>query len=311
MSVSASGRRVEANSLKAAVSLGAEIGRVVRLTREGRDLVGLCPFHSERTPSFRVFADHYHCFGCGAHGDIFTWLMQMHRLSFVEAMAHLSGERTDRPAHVPPAPALSRRPDNTAERTELARRIWCDAVDPRGTPVEAYLRSRGLELPSEPVLRWHPRCPRKGGPLPAMVAKMTEPVTGEPSGVHRTFLQPDGSGKAPVEKPKMMLGNAGAVRLYEPETPGIGLAEGIETALAVAQRIGWGPIWAATSSEGVRSFPILPGVSLTLFADNDDAGLKAAQDCADRWTTALGAEVLIHIPPPGTDWDDATRRLAP
>ena len=55
-------------------NLAALIARSVFLQRSGRQWTGLCPFHAETTPSFVVFGDHYHCFGCGAHGDEAEWL---------------------------------------------------------------------------------------------------------------------------------------------------------------------------------------------------------------------------------------------
>lgn len=141
-----------------------------------------------------------------------------------------------------------------------------------------------------------------------MLALMTDPVTGEPCGVHRTFLLPDGSGKAPIDKPKMMLGPAGVIRLAEPICEGLGLAEGIETALAVMQAIGWGPVWAAGTRGGIERFPVLPGHCVTIFADGDTPGLKAARECAARWAAA-GHEALIHVAPDGQDWNDCARRI--
>jgi hypothetical protein len=60
------------------------------LRRETRaEFVALCPFHVEDTPSFRVYRDHAHCFGCGWHGDAITWLMERERMSFPGAVRHL------------------------------------------------------------------------------------------------------------------------------------------------------------------------------------------------------------------------------
>ena len=182
-------------------------------------------------------------------------------------------------------------PDH-ASTLELARRVWCEAVSPVGTLVETYLHHRGVRLSDAPVIRFHPNCLRKDGPLPAMVALMVDPVTGDPCGVHRTFLLRDGTGKAAVAKPKMMLGRAGVVRLVNLEEIGVGLgiAEGIETALTVMQRIGWGPVWAATSAGAIRSFPVFRATTLNIFADHDPrvsrlhgialpGGLKQVQRC--------------------------------
>ena len=66
----------------------------MKLTRKGREHLGLCPFHNEKTPSFTVSDEKsfYHCFGCGAHGDIFTFLIENDGLSFPEAVERLAAE---------------------------------------------------------------------------------------------------------------------------------------------------------------------------------------------------------------------------
>jgi CHC2 zinc finger/Toprim domain len=308
--------RVEADRLKAAVSIAVVIGETLPLTRTGRTLTALCPFHGDKTPSFHVYKDgHYHCFGCSAHGDVFSWLIRARGMSFCEAVEYLQGTRPTVRLSAPGGSgyAPNQRDDAEASRRseDAARRIWLEAIEPRGTLVEQYLQHRGVSLPDAAVIRFHPNCPRISGALPAMVALMTDPATGEPRGVHRTFLLSDGTGKAAVAKPKMMLGPAGVIRLVDLEEIGVGLglAEGIETALTVMQRIGWGPVWAATSAGAIRSFPVLRATTLNIFADHDPAGLTAARECAARWAGA-GAEGLIHTPPEGEDWADAARRLA-
>src|SRR5690242_448727 len=85
--------RVELATLKASVSLAAVISETVELKRNGRWLVGLCPFHAEKTGSFTVREDHYRCFGCGAHGDVIKWLMATRRISFPQAVQRLSENR--------------------------------------------------------------------------------------------------------------------------------------------------------------------------------------------------------------------------
>jgi len=78
--------------IKDATDLPALVGQAVKLRKQGSAWVGLCPFHSERSPSFQVVADRgfYHCFGCGKHGDAFTWLMEREGLAFPEAMEQLA-----------------------------------------------------------------------------------------------------------------------------------------------------------------------------------------------------------------------------
>ena len=70
------------------------IGRRVRLQKKGREYIGLCPFHNEKSPSFTVNEDKgfYHCFGCGEHGSVFDFVMKVDNLSFPEAVERLAGE---------------------------------------------------------------------------------------------------------------------------------------------------------------------------------------------------------------------------
>ncbi len=297
--------------LKAAIPISTVIGESLELKRVGRELVALCPFHGEGTPSFTVRDDRrfFHCFGCGAHGDMFDWLARTRDMSLAEAVSFLGGAEgsDDRPAPQLITPAA--RPSEPKVTMDLARRAWMESIAPSGTLAEIYLRSRGLFCPAGAPLRFHPACPRGRERLPAMVALMTERATGAPCGIHRTYLKPDGAGKAPGGPTKMMLGQAGVIRLVPDDEvlSGLGLAEGIETALGVMQLAGWAPVWAAGNAGAIAAFPVLPGIeSLTVFCDRDDTGvgLTTAQRCVDRWQ-AVGAEAQIYLPPAGTDWLDA------
>ena len=82
------------DELRARVSLGAVVGRRVKLTRAGRELKGCCPFHNEKSPSFFVNEDKafYHCFGCGVHGDVIRFVVEQEGLSFRDAVASLAAE---------------------------------------------------------------------------------------------------------------------------------------------------------------------------------------------------------------------------
>ncbi|MDR1362153.1 MAG: DNA primase [Holosporaceae bacterium] len=78
--------------LKSKISIGEVVSRRLKLQKSGKDFWGLCPFHTEKTASFRIDPDRgsYHCFGCGAHGDIITFVMEYENLSFPEALEHLA-----------------------------------------------------------------------------------------------------------------------------------------------------------------------------------------------------------------------------
>lgn len=73
------------------------VAKRVALKGSGKKLSGHCPFHEERTPSFFVWQTHYHCFGCGAHGDVIAWVMHLERLTFKAAFERLGGSIEDRP----------------------------------------------------------------------------------------------------------------------------------------------------------------------------------------------------------------------
>jgi len=68
------------------------VSRYVHLKRSGSNFVGLCPFHNEKTPSFTVSDTKqlFHCFGCGAGGDVITFIMKIENLSFIEAVKYLA-----------------------------------------------------------------------------------------------------------------------------------------------------------------------------------------------------------------------------
>jgi phage/plasmid primase-like uncharacterized protein len=199
------------------------------------------------------------------------------------------------------------RGDDNARRIAAARRIWASAKDARGSLVARYLASRGITISLPLSLRWAPACPHPSGiRLPAMVAKVIN-IDGDLIGLHRTFLQPDGSGKADVEPQKASLGpiSGGAVRLA-PASERLLIGEGLETSCAAMQATAQ-PTWAALSTSGLMSL-LLPAIAqdIIILADHDanGAGERAARLAAARWL-AEGRRVRIAIPPePGTDFND-------
>lgn len=121
------------------------VGRRVRLVRSGRQTKGCCPFHGEKTPSFYVYEDHYHCFGCGAHGDAVSFVMAAQGLSFLEAVAELAA---DAGLTVPKDEAgAATRAQQTAladvlgaARAQFVRWLY----EPGGATARDYLLGRGL-----------------------------------------------------------------------------------------------------------------------------------------------------------------------
>jgi hypothetical protein len=169
-------------------------------------------------------------------------------------------------------------------KIEVALKLWKQSVPLKGTPY--FTETRGLDIGDvadfEHCLRWH-----QG--ISAVVALMTDPINNQPTGVHRSFLNPDAT-----KRERKMLGKQGVIRLSRDEDvlEGLGLTEGIEDALKILLS-GWAPVWAATSAGAVERFPVLSGIdALTIFRDDDDTGIKAAEVCAQRWS-AIDREVFI------------------
>ncbi len=134
------------DELRARTPLPALIGRSVRLTRSGREQKGCCPFHGEKTPSFYVYDDHFHCFGCGAHGDAITYVMKSTGAGFMEAVEQLAAEAGLEVPKASPAQAeAEQKRAGIAEVLEAAGQVyqsWLFA--PEGAAALAYLRGRGL-----------------------------------------------------------------------------------------------------------------------------------------------------------------------
>nr|WP_246400898.1 DNA primase [Gluconacetobacter dulcium] len=132
--------------LRARTPIAAVIGRRTRLVRSGRNWKACCPFHGEKTPSFYVYDDHYHCFGCGAHGDVITFVMQSEGRGFPEAVAELAAAAgMEVPRASPQQRENEQRARDLAEVLELVQADWVRRLHaPEGWSGLAYLRGRGL-----------------------------------------------------------------------------------------------------------------------------------------------------------------------
>jgi putative DNA primase/helicase len=84
----------EVSRLKASVSISAVVASTLALVKKGHEFEACCPFHNEKTASFKVNDSKrfYHCFGCGAHGDVFDWLVSQRGMTLAEAVEHLGGD---------------------------------------------------------------------------------------------------------------------------------------------------------------------------------------------------------------------------
>lgn len=214
-----------------------------------------------------------------------------------------------------PRLVASPEPDDR-ERIAQASAIWMGAGEPQGTPVEAYLASRGLSLPS--AVRWHPSCPfGKSTRTGCMVALVVDIETNEPRAIHRTSLTADGRKVEVGGYDRLSLGPimGGAIKLWPDETVTgvVGIGEGIESTLSLNRipDLAALPVWSVLSANGVRAFPVLPGIETVFVAvDMDEAGVSAAEDLGERWYWSGRDVVFIEPRQPGQDLNDLVRAHA-
>lgn len=237
----------------------------------------------------------------GEHGDLLDVIRESCCLiDFAdvvdEARSFLSMPRPE------PAPAPKKRPGKPAPSgsAEAARRLFAMSKPISGTPVETYFRTRGItDLHGTGNLRFHPRCyyrPEDHGPLetwPAMIAAVTD-LNGRITGAHRTWLAPDGTGKAPVETQRKAMGDllGHAVRFgIAGEVMAAG--EGIESVLSARQAIPDMAMAAALSAAHLAAI-LFPETLRRLYIvrDNDPAGDGARDSLVER-ANAVGIEVIV------------------
>lgn len=250
----------------------------------------------------------YLCGQCGA-GSGWDLLMAYKGWDFATAAREVRGVLGIVQAEAP-------KPEMTEEqRKALLRDLWTSSqpVQP-GDVVDRYLTARGVgEAVYPKALRTCLRCRfDKGAYHPAMLAVVSDP-DGKPVQLHRTYLG-DGR-KLDVPEPRKLTPGkvppGSAIRLSDP-SPVLGIAEGIETALAASHRFDV-PVWAAISSGLLSQWEPPPGTEEVLvFGDSDDkfGGQKAAYALAHRLATqGNGLRVAVHLPEHlGKDWADYVGR---
>jgi Toprim domain len=252
----------------------------------------------------------------GEHGDLLDLIamnMGLDRLHDVldEARAFLSLPRIEPPPdrrsrQQPPAPIGS---------AESARRLFAMSQPIQGTVAEAYLRNRGITALHEAgALRFHPRCyyrPDADAPTqiwPALIAAVTD-LAGRITGAHRTWLDPSGHDKAPIDTPRRAMGQllGHGVRLGV-ATDVMAAGEGIETMLSLQSVLPDLPMLAALSANHLAAI-LFPATLRRLYVarDHDPAGDVAMATLTARAQTA-GIEALTLSPALG-DFNEDLRHL--
>ncbi|HOJ84993.1 MAG TPA: DNA primase, partial [Bacillota bacterium] len=124
------------------------VGQYLTLEKRGRRMIGLCPFHSEKTPSFTVTPEKqlFYCFGCGASGNVFNFVMRMENLSFPEAVRFLARKVGVKIPETGTAGEKSKLKEEIYSLNRLAVRFYADRLwnSPAGKKAAAYLHERGI-----------------------------------------------------------------------------------------------------------------------------------------------------------------------
>lgn len=135
------------SELKYRSDLSEIAGNYIRLKRRGRNLVGLCPFHGEKTPSFNIYTENgsFYCFGCGAGGDVITFIMKIENLDYVEAVRFLAQRAGMSMPEDSVDDSLSKLRTRVFEANrEAARFFYAKLNSEEGKEALAYLRRRAL-----------------------------------------------------------------------------------------------------------------------------------------------------------------------
>lgn len=292
---------------------------------------GPCPICREGTDRYRFLdkngSGNWFCRGCGCGGDGWDLLMRVEKIDFNEAARRVREalcipEQERRvPEHVGGG-AVRHRSDPIQARKRLIQ-TWKHSFPCRQNDVVyRYMASRSIHIPLPAVLRRaRLRYYYEDGNLDAfktydgMIALFSS-ATGQPINLHRTFLE--GAAKAPVECPRKQMEaiqsmTGGAVRLFEPTGSILGVAEGIETALA-AHILFDVPVWSTLNRTLLESVVVPDHIrQVVIFADSDanGDGQVSAGKALERFVME-GKKVKLYSPHvTGQDWNDVLMERLP
>lgn len=252
----------------------------------------------------------------GEHGDLLDVIRESLGLSAFADVAEEARRFLCLPHPEPePRTVRARTPPAPSGSSEAARRLWRMTRPILGSAAESYLRKRGIaNLRGTANLRFHPNCywrPEGDGPTetwPAMIAAVTD-LEGRITGVHRSWLSPDGAGKAPVDPPRKAMGDllGNAVRFGDAKDV-MAAGEGIETILSLRQALPTMPIVSALSAGHLAAI-LFPADLRRLYIvrDNDLAGDGARDSLVDRACEA-GIEAITLSPMLGDFNEDLVMR---
>lgn len=299
---------IDFEALKAANKISDIAGKSLKLTRDGAEYRALCPFHNEQTPSFTIndAKGFYHCFGCGAHGDVIDFVSEFHRVDAKKAMKMLAGGK------VPKTEAKGRPP-----REEHDRSIYADLV-----PGHTHA---GLPVIGRKVVTYNPKRRKFGGYKPTLVHPYM--VDGKLAGVV-IRAEIDGKKITPTLRWARVDAGDGMVDVWThwpfddprplyirvPEHPKpngqVIVVEGEKAADAAFRIMGDLTVitWpGGTNAPAKADWSFLRGLRVVLWPDNDAPGAKAMAAVYEL-AKAAGAESVKYLEPDPTKpeaWDAA------
>lgn len=132
--------------LRQRIPLHSIISRKVKVTRSGRHWKACCPFHGEKTPSFYIYDDHFHCYGCGVHGDVISFVMQNEGRTFNEAVSELASlAGLEVPEQTPQQKQRQEKQHNLYELMAAAHEYYLSEFQtPKAKIARDYLLNRGI-----------------------------------------------------------------------------------------------------------------------------------------------------------------------
>lgn len=287
------------------------------LQQAGHEMVGLCLFHEERSASMRLndAKGIFHCFGCGASGDIVELVERHLGKTFPDALAYLGAAALPEVDPIHRAKLVEEDKRIRLEAIADAKRFWSQSVPVRrGDPVDTYLRARAIEIFAPPSIRFGTLPKRRNketgvwmDPAPCMVCACTG-ADGNVVGVQRVYFRNDNPalGKASV---KLSLGSVRGNGCWLGLPMGhVNIAEGPEDAFSVQQLM---PERTCIASFGTAMMPFVsvPGIvrEMTLCGQTDAPG-RAAVRVAGEALVGRGFSVRESFPPDEyKDWNDLLR----
>ena len=301
---------IDIDTIRTDYPVSSVVGAMTKLHRAGREWKACCPIHSDRTPSFTIYAgdQRWHCFGCGEGGDVLDFVRKLHGVGLRDAAGMLTGANL-------PIVAMPRLEQPTAADRDTIREaveIWRNSSAIGGTPAEQYLRNRGITIRLPDCLRFARLRFGRRSAIPALVALVAGPDD-QPCGIQRIFLTDDGrKANLPDGKVKFSLGRirGGAIRLTPGAVSGMILSGSVEDGLSLMEIEGRA-VWAAPGEEMLAGmFLPEPVRSVVIGAEADEAGYRFAAKARDKFMSE-GRTVRVIIPTNGAkDFNQELQEMA-